>query len=58
MSGQHAIVHRLIPGGADVNLADEVTWDLLLINTHSHSGGASYIRDLEETRVEISLPCT
>ena len=35
MSGQHAIVHRLIPGGANVNLADEVTWDFLNADTVS-----------------------
>lgn len=40
MSGQHAIVHRLIPGGANVNLADEVTWDLILINAHPGSSGS------------------
>lgn len=41
MSGQHAIVHRLIPGGANVNLADEVTWDFVLINAHTVSPGKS-----------------
>ena len=35
MSGQHAIVHRLIPGGANINLADEVTRNFLVINEHT-----------------------
>ena len=41
MSGQHAIVHRLIPGGANVNLADEVTRDFLLTNAHAVRPGES-----------------
>ena len=46
MSGQHAIVHRLIPGGADVNLADEVTWDSVLIIAHTVSPGESVTSEI------------
>lgn len=52
MSGQHAIVHRLIPGGANVNLADEVTWDFLLINTYT----VSRMWDQEEQGMTLTFP--